>query len=58
MNKHYQYTEVKTHPLTLVPGGIEIDGVPYRPTKLKKLELDRLAHLLSTEPLQKAPTEQ
>jgi len=56
INKHDQYTEIKTYPVKVMPGGIEIDGVPYRPTKLKKLELDRLTRLLSTEPLQKANT--
>jgi hypothetical protein len=57
-NKHDQYTEVKTYPMKPVPGGIEIDGVLYRPTKLKKLEFDRLAHLLDTEPFLKDVREQ
>jgi len=57
VNKHDQYMEIKTYPVKVVPGGIEIDGVPYRPTKLKKFNLDRLTRLLSTEPLQKANTE-
>lgn len=58
VNKRDQYMEIRTYPVKVVPGGIEIDGVPYRLTKLKKLNLDRLTHLLSTEPLQKANTEQ
>jgi hypothetical protein len=57
-NKHDQYTEVKTYPMKRVPGGIEIDGVLYRPTKLKEFEFDRLTRLLDSEPLLKDVTEQ
>ena len=50
-NKHDQYTEIKTYPVTFVSGRIEVDGVRYRPTVLRKPVSDRLVHLLSREPL-------
>ena len=55
---HDRYTEVKTYPMKSVPEGIEIDGVLYRRTKLKKFDFDRLTRLLDTEPLQKDATVQ
>ena len=56
-DKHDQYTEIKSYPLKLEAGRIEINGVVYRPAKLKRTELERLLKLLDTEPLQKASSE-
>ncbi len=57
-DKHDQYTEIKSYPVKVAPRRIEINGVLYRPTKLKKIKLDRLLRLLNTEPLEKANNEQ
>jgi hypothetical protein len=57
-DRHEVYREIKTHAVRFVDGTrIEIDGVRYQPAKLTKITLDRLVHLLSTEPLEKADTE-
>jgi hypothetical protein len=53
LNKHDRYTEIKTYPVKFVSGRIEFDGVTYKPGALDKIEVDRLVHLLSTEPLEK-----
>ena len=58
MGKHDQYTEIKSYPAEVGPNQIDIAGVPYRPAKLKKIELDRLVNLLGKEPLEKAPAQQ
>ena len=52
-DKHDQYTEIKTYPVKIVSGRVEFDGVTYKPTGLKKIELNRLEQLLSEEPLEK-----
>jgi hypothetical protein len=48
------YAEIRTYPVKFASGRIEFDGVTYKPAVLDKNELDRLVHLLSTEPLEKA----
>jgi hypothetical protein len=52
-DKRDQYVEIKTYPVKFVSGQLELLGVRYRPTKLSQTALDRLLHLLSTEPLEK-----
>lgn len=52
-DKRDVYREIKTYPARFVSGHIEIDGVRYRRTVLEKTTLDRLLHLLGTEPLEK-----
>ena len=52
-NKHDQYMEINSYPVKVASGRIEINGVVYRPTKLKKDKLVPLLKLLDTEPLQK-----
>lgn len=41
----------QVYPVKFDSGRIEIDGVQYRSTKVKKSELERLLQLLSAEPL-------
>jgi hypothetical protein len=48
------YAEINTYLVNFASGRIEFDGVTYKPTVLDKNELDRLVHLLSTEPMEKA----
>lgn len=52
------YSELKTYPVRFISGRIEIEGVQYRHKRLGKIELDRLAQLLSTEPLERATPRQ
>lgn len=47
------YSDLKTYPVKFVSGQIEIEGVQYRRQALDKIELDRLAQMLGTEPLEK-----
>jgi hypothetical protein len=56
-DQHDQYSQIETYPVTFTAGSIEFEGVRYRPTVLKKVALDRLVHLLNTEPLDKANAE-
>jgi hypothetical protein len=53
VGQHDQYTSIKSSPVKLDSGQIELEGVRYHSTFLKKAELDRLNNLLSAEPLEK-----
>jgi hypothetical protein len=53
-DRYDPYAQIRTDPIKLASGRIEFDGVTYKPAVLDKIELDRLVHLLSTEPLEKA----
>jgi hypothetical protein len=52
-DKRDQYVEIKTYPVKFASGQVELRGVRYQPTKLSQTTLDRLLHLLSTEPPEK-----
>ena len=54
MNKQDQYTEIKTLPIKVVAGGIEIGSVQYRRTALHKTSLDYILQILRREPLEKS----
>ena len=52
VGQHDQYTAIKSSPVKLDSGQIELEGVRYHSTFLNKAELDRLNNLLSAEPLE------
>jgi len=56
VDKHDQYTEIKSYPVRLTSDGIEFNGVKYAPAKVNKLALKRLLRLLSSESLEKPGT--
>jgi hypothetical protein len=51
-DKHDQYTEIKTYPVTLVSDQIEFGGVRYKRSKVEAYKLDWLLPLLRIEPLE------
>jgi hypothetical protein len=50
--KHDQYTEIKTYPVTILPGQIEFAGVRYKANKAETWKLDWLLPLLAYESLE------
>ena len=53
VGQHDQYTSIKSSPVKLDSGQIELEGVRYHSTVLSKNKFDRLNNLLSAEPLEK-----
>ncbi len=53
VGQHDQYTSIKSSPVKLDSGQIELEGVRYHSTVLSRNKFDRLNNLLSAEPLRK-----